>query len=97
MSREGSYRSIEMWDIEREVRRRAAVASGDPRGADAVPEPRRRGLRRDVGVGLSHHLESVIGRGAPPTSLLRRIPLGKVRPHLPMASAVMSSASTSAW
>ena len=32
--------SMEMWDIEREVRRRAAVASGDPRGAAAVPEPR---------------------------------------------------------
>ena len=32
--------SMEMWDIELEVRRRAAVASGDPRGAAAVPEPR---------------------------------------------------------
>ena len=32
--------SMEMWDIEREVRRRAAVDSGDPRGAAAVPEPR---------------------------------------------------------
>ena len=32
--------SMEFWDIEREVRRRAAAASADPRGADAVPEPR---------------------------------------------------------
>ena len=32
--------SIEMWEIEREARRRAAVASGDPRGASAVPAPR---------------------------------------------------------
>ena len=29
--------SMEMWDIELEARRRAAVASGDPRGAAAVP------------------------------------------------------------
>ena len=32
--------SMEMWDIELEVRRRAASTSGDPRGAGAVPEPR---------------------------------------------------------
>ena len=32
--------SIEMWAIEDEVRRRAAVASGDPRGSAAVPTPR---------------------------------------------------------
>jgi len=32
--------SLEMWAIEQEVRRRAAIASGDPRGAAAVPEPR---------------------------------------------------------
>ena len=45
--------SMEMWDIEREVRRRAAIASGDPRGAAAVPEPRVvGGLRRDAGLHL---------------------------------------------
>ncbi len=66
--------SIEMWDIEREVRRRAAVASGDPRGADAVPEPRVVGdFGETPGFVYRQHLESVIGHGAPPTSLLRRI------------------------
>ena len=69
--------SIEMWDIEREVRRRAAVASGDPRGADAVPEPRVVGdFGETPGFVYRQHLESVIGHGAPPTSLLRRILLG---------------------
>jgi len=32
--------SMEMWNLERERRVRAAVASGDPRGAAAVPAPR---------------------------------------------------------
>ena len=32
--------SMQMWDIERDRRRALAAASGDPRGADAVPEPR---------------------------------------------------------
>ncbi len=69
--------SIEMWDIEREVRRRAAVASGDPRGAHAVPEPRVVGdFGETPGFVYRQHLESVIGHGAPPTSLLRRILLG---------------------
>jgi hypothetical protein len=69
--------SIEMWDIERQVRGRAAVASGDPRGADAVPEPRVVGdFGETPGFVYRQHLESVIGQGAPPTSLLRRILLG---------------------
>jgi uncharacterized protein (DUF885 family) len=69
--------SLEMWDIEREVRRRAAVAAGDPRGADAVPEPRVvGGLGETPGFVYRHHLEAVIGHGTPPTSLLRRILLG---------------------
>jgi hypothetical protein len=69
--------SIEMWDIEREVRRRAAIAAGDPRGADAVPEPRVvGGLGETPGFAYRLHLESVIGHGTPPTSLLRRILLG---------------------
>jgi hypothetical protein len=69
--------SMEFWDIEREVRRRAAIATGDPRGADAVPEPRVvGGLGETPGFVYRRHLESVIGHGSPPTSLLRRILLG---------------------
>jgi uncharacterized protein (DUF885 family) len=69
--------SMEMWDIELEVRRRAAVAAGDPSGAAAVPEPRVvGGVGETPGFVYRHHLESVIGHGTPPTSLLRRILLG---------------------
>lgn len=66
--------SLEMWDIELEARRRAAVASGDPRGAAAVPEPRVvGGFGETPGFVYRRHLEAVIGHGSPPTSLLRRI------------------------
>ena len=66
--------SLEMWDIEREVRRRAAIESGDPRGADAVPGPRVvGGFGETPAFDYRRHLESVISHGAPPTSLLRRI------------------------
>ena len=66
--------SLEMWDIEREARDRAAIASGDPRGASAVPEQRVVGdLGETPGFVYRTHLESVIGHGTPPTSLLRRI------------------------
>jgi hypothetical protein len=69
--------SMEFWDIEREVRRRAAAASGDPRGETAVPEPRVvGGFGETPGFAYRPHLEEVIGHGAPPTSLLRRIILG---------------------
>jgi uncharacterized protein (DUF885 family) len=69
--------SMEMWAIEREVRRRAAVRAGDPRGADVVPEPRTvGGFGETPGFVYRQHLESVIGHGSPPTSLLRRILLG---------------------
>lgn len=69
--------SLEMWAIEDEVRRRAAVASGDPRGADAVPTPRVVGDYGDTpGFTYRPHLESVLAHGSPPTSLLRRILLG---------------------
>jgi hypothetical protein len=69
--------SMEMWDIDREVRRRAAVAAGDPRGADAVPEPRVvGGFGATPGFVYRPHLESVLAHGSPPTSLLRRILLG---------------------
>ena len=66
--------SLEMWDIECEARRRAAVASGDPRGADAVPEQRVvGGLGETPGFVYREHLERVISHGTPPTSLLRRL------------------------
>ncbi len=69
--------SMEMWEIEREVRRRAAVASGDPRGATAVPEPRVvGGFGETPGFVYREHLESVLAHGTPPTSLLRCILLG---------------------
>jgi uncharacterized protein (DUF885 family) len=69
--------SMEMWEIEVEVRRRAAVASGDPRGAAAVPKQRVvGGLGETAGFVYRDHLESVLAHGAPPTSLLRRILLG---------------------
>ena len=69
--------SMEMWEIEREVRRRRAVASGDPRGANAVPAPRVvGGFGETPGFAYREHLESVIAHGTPPTSLLRRILLG---------------------
>jgi uncharacterized protein (DUF885 family) len=69
--------SMEMWAIEREVRQRAAVAVGDPRGPAAVPEPRLvGGFGETPGFVYRAHLESVLAHGAPPTSLLRRIILG---------------------
>jgi uncharacterized protein (DUF885 family) len=69
--------SVEMWDIEREVRRRDAIASGDPRGAAAVAEARVVGdFGETPGFTYRPHLESVIAHGSPPTSLLRRILLG---------------------
>jgi uncharacterized protein (DUF885 family) len=69
--------SMAMWDLERERRRGLAVASGDPRGADAVPEPRVVGGFGDTpGFAYREHLELVMGHGAPPMSILRRIVLG---------------------
>ena len=69
--------SMEMWEIDLESRRRAAVAAGAPRGASAVPEPRVvGGLGETPGFVYRRHLEKVIGNGSPPTSLLKRILLG---------------------
>ena len=67
--------SMEMWDIELEARRRAALNAGaDP----ATIEPRGLpgGFGDTPGFRYRPHLEEVIGHGAPPTSLLRRILLG---------------------
>jgi uncharacterized protein (DUF885 family) len=59
--------SMEMWDIELEVRRRAA---GDP---SIAPGPLPGGFGETPGFRYRPHLEAVIGHGPPPTSLLRRI------------------------
>ena len=67
--------SMEFWDIEREVRRRAAAAAGA--GESAVPEPRVvGGYGETPGFTYRPHLENLISHGAPPTSLLRRLVLG---------------------
>jgi uncharacterized protein (DUF885 family) len=59
--------SMEMWDIELEARRRAAVdPSIEPRGLPG-------GFGDTPGFRYRDHLEAVIGHGAPPTSLLRRM------------------------
>jgi len=69
--------SLELWDLERDVRRRLAAASGDPRGADAVPEPHVvGGFGETPGFDYRAHLEAVIGHGSLPPRLLRRILLG---------------------
>jgi uncharacterized protein (DUF885 family) len=64
--------SMEMWDIELEARRRAAAAIG----ADASrvrPGALPGGFGETPGFVYRDHLEAVIGHGAPPTSLLKRI------------------------
>ena len=69
--------SMEMWRLERDARIAAAVASGDPRGAAAVPEARIvGGLGQTPGFDYKAHLESVIAHGSPPIPLIRRILLG---------------------
>jgi uncharacterized protein (DUF885 family) len=64
--------SMEMWDMELEARRRAAVAAGaDP---DAIqPRDLPGGFGETPGFRYREHLENVISHGAPPTSFLRRI------------------------
>jgi uncharacterized protein (DUF885 family) len=70
--------SMEMWKLEREERIRAAVDSGDPRGAAAVPAPRVvGGFGETPGFSYKDHLESVIAHGSPPIPLIRRILMGK--------------------
>jgi uncharacterized protein (DUF885 family) len=59
--------SMEMWDIELDARRRAA---GDP---TIEPRDLPGGLGATTGFRYREHLEAVIGHGAPPTSLLRRM------------------------
>jgi len=69
--------SLAFWDLEHEVRRRAAAASGDPRGADAVAQPRVvGGYGQTPGFTYREHLETCLVHGAPPMPLLRRLVLG---------------------
>ena len=64
--------SQEMWDLEVEVRRRAAMAAGA--GADAVPpQAIAGGLGDTPGFDQRAHLESVIAHGTPPIKWLGRI------------------------
>jgi uncharacterized protein (DUF885 family) len=70
--------SMEMWNVERERRVRAAIASGDPRGAAAVPESRVvGGLGKTPGFAYKEHLESVIAHGSPPIPFIKRILFGE--------------------
>ncbi len=67
--------SLGMWDIEHELRVRAAVAAGA--SADAVPAPRVvGGYPATPGFDERAHLEAVISHGSPPIPILRRIMLG---------------------
>jgi uncharacterized protein (DUF885 family) len=66
--------SMQLWDLEREVRRRAAAASGAT--GDIVPEPDLPGgLGSTPGFDQRAHLEDVIAHGTPPIPLLRRLVL----------------------
>ncbi|HET9346740.1 MAG TPA: DUF885 domain-containing protein [Candidatus Limnocylindrales bacterium] len=68
--------SMQMWDLELDRRRALAAASGDPRGAGAVPEARVvGGYGETPGFDYRAHLEDVISHGSPPISLLRRLVL----------------------
>ncbi|HEX7950879.1 MAG TPA: DUF885 domain-containing protein [Candidatus Limnocylindrales bacterium] len=65
--------SMAMWELEAEARRRAAVASRDPRGAAAVPAAALvGGYPETPGFDGRAHLEAVLGRGELPLPLLRR-------------------------
>ena len=69
--------SLAFWELEHEVRRRAAVASGDPRGAAAVPTPAIiGGYPATPGFTYRPHLEAMISHGSLPMPLLRRAVLG---------------------
>jgi len=68
--------SMAMWRLELDVRRRLAEASVDPRGAAAVVERTLPGgLGDSPGFAYRRHLETVIGHGALPMALVRRLVL----------------------
>jgi uncharacterized protein (DUF885 family) len=67
--------SIEMWELEEEARRRAAVAAGA--GADSVPAQRIcGGMGETPGFVYRPHLEAVISHGQPPIKWLKRALFG---------------------
>jgi uncharacterized protein (DUF885 family) len=67
--------SLEMWEVEEEARRRAAVAAGA--GAGAVPAQRiAGGMGQTPGFDYRAHLESVISYGAPPIKWVRKALFG---------------------
>ena len=69
--------SILFWDLEDEVRRRAAEAAGAPGGRSAIPTPRVVGNYGPTpGFVYREHLEACMGHGSPPMPLLRRRLLG---------------------
>ena len=69
--------SLAFWDLEHEVRRRAAVVAGAPGGSDSVPPPRVvGGYGETPGFVYRAHLEACMGHGTPPMPLLRRLLLG---------------------
>ena len=70
--------SILFWDLEHEVRRRAAEASGAPDARAVVPTPRVvGGYGETPGFRYRPHLEECMSHGTPPMSLLRRLVLGE--------------------
>ena len=68
--------SLEMWDLEVEARRRAAVASGT--AAESVPEQHIAGGMGDTpGFDYRAHLEAVIAHGTPPIKWVARQMFGE--------------------
>jgi hypothetical protein len=67
--------SLEMWALEEEARRRAAVAAGA--GAEAVPAQQiAGGMGETPGFNYRAHLESVISHGSPPIKWLKQALFG---------------------
>ncbi len=67
--------SLEMWDLELEVRRRAAVAVGGS-ADDVPPQHIAGGIGDSPGFDQRTHLEAVISHGTPPIKWCRRLLLG---------------------
>ena len=71
--------SLAFWELEDEVRRRAAVAAGAT--ADAVPRPRVVGNYGPTpGFDQRRHLEACLRHSSPPMPLLRRLILAEPEP-----------------
>jgi uncharacterized protein (DUF885 family) len=68
--------SLEMWDLEVEARRRAAVAAGA--SPESVPSQRiAGGMGETPGFDYRAHLEAVIAHGDPPIKWVRRAMFGE--------------------